>query len=105
MERKGTRKGKEYQESVSYISSLSETALGFASGIRGHWSIENRLHWTKDVVLQEDRSKIRLGNAPANLSIIRAIVLNLMRCQGYSSITSSQRFLAHALDKLLRLVE
>lgn len=105
VERKGTRQGKKYQEIACYISSLVQTAQEFARGIRGHWAIENRLHWVKDVVLQEDNSRINKGNAPANLSIIRAIALNLLRRNGYNSITSSQRFLAHDLDKLLHLVE
>ncbi|MDZ8066276.1 MAG: ISAs1 family transposase [Nostoc sp. DedQUE08] len=57
---------------VCYISSIVSTAKEFAHGIRGHWGIENRLHWVKDVVLNEDNSTIRMGKAPANLSIMRA---------------------------------
>jgi hypothetical protein len=53
----------------------------------------------------EDDSKIRMGNAPANLSIVRAIAINLLRRAGYASITTAQRFLSHDLDKLLILVE
>ncbi len=105
VERIGTRKGKKYHEIVCYISSLICTAKEFAFGIRCHWSIENCLHWVKDVVLKEDSSTIRLGNAPANLSIIRAIALNILRRNGYDSITIAQRFLSHDIDKLLHLVE
>lgn len=87
VERTGTRGGKRYHEIVCYISSLMNMAQEFAQGIRGHWSIENRLHWGgsavggfpdlrrlpfKDVIFQEDNSKIRMGNAPANLSVMRA---------------------------------
>jgi predicted transposase YbfD/YdcC len=81
------------------------TASEFADGIRGHWGIENRLHWVKDVVLKEDSSRIRTGHAPANFQIIRAIAINLIRRNGYDSITSYQRFLSHDIDKLLSLVE
>ena len=63
---------KPYHEVVCYISSLIHPAREFACGIRGHWIIENRLHWIKNVVMKEDDSKIRMGNAPANLSILRA---------------------------------
>ncbi|MBE9171315.1 ISAs1 family transposase [Pleurocapsales cyanobacterium LEGE 06147] len=73
VERSGTRKGKKYPEIVCYLSSLMFTAKEFALGIRSHWGIENCLHWVKDVVLKEDSSTIRLGNAPANLSLSRAI--------------------------------
>jgi len=99
------RGGKPYEEIVYYISSLRETAEEFARGIRGHWRIENSLHWVKDVVLREDASTIVKGNAPVNLSILRVISINLFRCNGYSSITKGQRFLSHDIDKLLALME
>jgi predicted transposase YbfD/YdcC len=105
VERYGTRKGNKYHEIVCYISTLMCKAQEFAFGIRGHWGIENCLHWVKDVVLKEDSSTIRLGNAPANLSIIRAIALNILRRNGHTSITIAQRFLSHDIDKLLHLVE
>lgn len=105
VERIGTRAGKPYHEIVRYISSLRLTAQEFAHAIRSHWGIENRLHWVKDVVLHEDDSTILMGNAPTNLSVIRAIAINLLRRNGHSSITSAQRFLCHDLDKLLALVE
>ncbi|NES25846.1 MAG: transposase [Symploca sp. SIO3E6] len=77
----------------------------FAHGIRGHWGIENRLHWVKDVVLNEDLSTIHMGDAPANISVVRAIVLNVLRRNGYDSITTAQRFLSNDIDKLLILLE
>ncbi len=81
------------------------TAEKFAQGIRGHWGIENRLHWVKDVVFQEDNSKIRMSNAPANLSVMKAIAINILRRNGHTSITIAQRFLSNDIDKLLTLVE
>lgn len=105
VERTGTRAGQAYREIVCYISSLIHTAQEFARGIRGHWCIENCLHWVKDVVLKEDDSKIRMGNAPANLSILRAIALNILRRNGHTSITTAQRFLSNDLDKLFTLME
>lgn len=103
--RTGTRAGKSYQQVAYYISSLECSAIDFAHGIRGHWGIENRLHWVKDVVFGEDGSRIRQGNAPANRSIILAIAMNIWRRNGYPSITSAQRFLSNDIDKLLLLVE
>ena len=105
VERTGTRGGKPYHQTAYYISSLLRDAVVFAEGIRGHWGIENRLHWVKDVVFDEDRSTIHTGQAPANLSLLRAIALNVLRCSGYSSITRAQRFLANDIDKILALVE
>jgi predicted transposase YbfD/YdcC len=105
VERAGTRGGKPYHQIICYISSLIRTAKEFAFGIRGHWSIENSLHWVKDVVLNEDDSTIVIGNAPANLSIIRAIALNVLRRNGYASITIARRFLSNDIDKLFFLME
>ncbi|MEH2421108.1 MAG: ISAs1 family transposase [Nostoc sp.] len=105
VERVGIRAGKQYHEIVCYISSLIGTAEEFACDIRGYWSIENCLYWVKDVVLKEDDSTIRLGNAPANLSILRAFALNILRRNGHTSITITQRFLSNDIDKLLALVE
>lgn len=105
VERTGTRAGKPYHQVAYYISSLVHSAVDFAHGIRGHWKIENCLHWVKDMVFDEDRSTIRKGNAPANCSIVLAIALNILRRNGHSSITSVQRFLSNDIDKLFSLVE
>ncbi|MEH2464986.1 MAG: ISAs1 family transposase [Nostoc sp.] len=105
VERIGTREGKPSHQVAYYISSKVYSAIDFAKGIRGHWGIENRLHWVKDVIFDEDRSTIRMGNAPANLSVMRTIALNILRRNGYSSITQAQRFTSNDIDKLLSFVE
>ena len=46
---------------------------------RGHWGIENGLHWILDVAFREDGSRIRTGHAPTNLGIIRHFALNLIK--------------------------
>lgn len=71
--------GKTSIERRYYISSLSLSAREFSHIIRGHWSIENQLHWVLDVAFHEDDSRIRKGNAPENLAIIRHIALNLLK--------------------------
>ena len=105
VERIGHRADKAYRQVAYYISSIVSSATDFAKGIRGHWRIENCLHWVKDVIFDEDHSTIRTGNAPANLSVMRTIALNVLRRNGYSSITSAQRFISNDIDKLLSLVE
>jgi predicted transposase YbfD/YdcC len=49
--------------------------------VRAHWGIENRLHWTLDVVLDEDRARNRKDNAPANLAVLRRLALNIARAE------------------------
>lgn len=104
-ERIGSREGKPYQQTNYYISSLVTSALAFAQGIRGHWGIENRLHWVKDVLFGEDAAPFRDYNAATNWSFMRTITINLARICGYDSLTKAKRFLAHDIDKLFSLLE
>ena len=59
---------------------------------RGHWMIENGLHYVKDVTLGEDRSLIHLGAGPMVMSILRDTALNLLRCTGHTRIASRLRY-------------
>jgi predicted transposase YbfD/YdcC len=56
-----------------YISNIIAIAEAFAAVIRGHWSIENQLHWSLDVLFREDASPVRNERAPENLNILRKI--------------------------------
>lgn len=60
-----------------YLSSLPRDVGAFARAVRGHWSIENQLHWVMDVAF-EDRSRARAGHAAQNLAILRRLALNLL---------------------------
>ena len=60
-----------------FINSIPADAKRFAQAVRGHWGVENRLHWRLDVVLGEDASRIRKGDAPAILTSIRHLCMNL----------------------------
>ena len=61
-----------------FISSLAADAKKIASAVRAHWLIENALHWTLDVVFNEDYSRIRKKNAGQNMAIVRHTVLNML---------------------------
>jgi predicted transposase YbfD/YdcC len=62
-----------------YLSSHEAAAKEFAGWVRGHWDIENGLHWVLDVVFGEDRSRVRAKNAGANLAMIRRVAVSLVR--------------------------
>ena len=62
-----------------YLSSAPMSAERFAAAIRGHWGIENRLHWLLDTAFDEDRARNRKDNGPENLAILRKLTLNVMR--------------------------
>jgi predicted transposase YbfD/YdcC len=66
-------------ESRYYILSRALPATDFAEAVRGHWGIENSLHWQLDVSFREDECRVRRDHAPANLSVIRRFVLGLLK--------------------------
>jgi predicted transposase YbfD/YdcC len=69
----------ESRERRYYITSLAAGAEVLAEAIRGHWGIENRLHWVLDVSFGEDGSRVRKAFAPENLGLLRRVALNLLR--------------------------
>jgi predicted transposase YbfD/YdcC len=62
-----------------YISSLKSSAAEILNATRSHWGIENSLHWVLDVSFNDDDSKVKKGNAPQNMTIVKKTALNLMR--------------------------
>ena len=62
-----------------YLSSLAVDVEQFARAVRGHWGVENSLHWCLDVQLGEDQSRARTGHAPENLAPLRRLALNLLK--------------------------
>lgn len=67
------------EETRYYISSLKASAERFAQLIRGHWSIENQLHWHLDVSFNEDKSRVRKDNGPENMNIMRKLTLQILK--------------------------
>lgn len=74
-----------------YISSRELTAEELAKAVRAHWAIENQLHWMLDVNFGEDGCMVRKDNAPQNLSLLKKIVLNLIRSDKTDSAKCSLR--------------
>jgi predicted transposase YbfD/YdcC len=66
-------------ERRSYISSRALSAAAFAETVRGHWAIENNLHWSLDVTFNEDQSRLRAGHGAKNMAVVRHFALNLLR--------------------------
>jgi predicted transposase YbfD/YdcC len=66
-------------ETVFYISSLSSDAERLLDASRTHWQVENSLHWVLDVSFREDDCRVRVGNAPQNLALLRHIAVNLLK--------------------------
>jgi predicted transposase YbfD/YdcC len=68
---------------------------------RGHWSIENRLHWVRDVTFDEDRSRVRRGRGAQVMATLRNLAVSLLRMAGARYIPSALRHCARRDDSLV----
>lgn len=59
--------------------------------VRGHWQVENRLHWVRDVAFDEDRSQVRTGHGPQVMACLRNLAISLLRLAGESNIAAGLR--------------
>jgi len=74
--------GKQTIDRRCYLTSFDPRQVDAAqllTYVRGHWSIENRLHWCLDVCFREDESRVRKDHGPANLATLRRQAINLLR--------------------------
>ena len=71
---------------------------------RGHWSIENSLHYVRDVTFDEDRSSIRTRNAPRTMASLRNLVISIFRWLPCSSITQTIRTMTYKPSLVLSLL-
>ena len=71
---------------------------------RGHWTIENRVHYPRDVTLGEDACQVRAGHAPQALAALRNALLSLLRAQGWTNIAAALRHYGAYVARALRLL-
>jgi predicted transposase YbfD/YdcC len=86
---------------VTSVEDTPERILGFN---RGHWEIENRLHWVRDVTFDEDRCQIRKGNGARIMASIRNLVISLIRLLTFRYIPQGLRYFSTHLEDVLQLV-
>ena len=102
-----TKKGVTSTEVVYLITDLSPqqaSPLHLLTLVRGHWGIENRSHYVRDVSFQEDRSRLRSGNAPQILAALRNLAITLLHRSGTSQISSARRSFAYHPEQALALL-
>lgn len=75
-----------------------------AAWLRGHWCIENRLHWVRDVTLGEDLSQVRTGNGPQVMATLRNLAISLHRLAGATNIAKALRHCARDAKRPLTLL-
>ncbi len=104
VKRWGQRKGKPFEQTAYYILSKPiNSARSVGKGIRGHWGIENRLHWTKDVLIGEDRMAITDPNAATVIAFLNTTALNLLQLAGFKPIKDSFAKFANKVNELYNL--
>jgi predicted transposase YbfD/YdcC len=99
MVRRQRRINAQTSEQISYyITSLTEDATTILHAVRRHWAVENECHWVLDVVFDEDRSRIRLGESPENFSLLRQIALSILKQDPSKGSLKQKRFRAALSD-------
>lgn len=100
------RHGKIEHERRYYVSSAKLDAKTFAHAVRAPWGIENRLHWVLDVVFHDDLARLRTGQGPQNMAIVKHMAMNLVRNPNDKHSLKVRRKLANLnssyLEKLIR---
>jgi hypothetical protein len=107
MERVRRVRGKETIETVCGITSLEPKrapAARLLALARGHWGIENRVHWVRDVSLGEDGCRVRTADAPEILAALRNASLWLLRSSGVTNIAATLRHYAAKAKEAVELV-
>ena len=97
--------GNETSEVRYYISSLPLGARRFAGAVRGHWGIENTLHWCLDVTFREDESRLRDRQAADNIAWLKRFVISLLKQQtDKESIAMRRRMAGWNVDYLAQVL-
>jgi predicted transposase YbfD/YdcC len=101
-----TRNGKKTVEVVYLITSDRDAGPAtLAAWVRGHWHIENKLHWVRDVTYQEDKSLVRTGNAPRVMASLRSLAISVLRLDGHTNIAAANRHHARDPQRTLKLLQ
>ena len=83
------------------LTNAGGTATEFAEWVRGHWGIENELHWVLDVAFREDASRTRDPNAGANLALLRRVAVSLLKRATTKGSVQTRRLMAAWDDDFL----
>jgi predicted transposase YbfD/YdcC len=92
------------QKTRYFITSRAADVRAFATRVRGHWQIENQLHWRLDVILAEDDAHIRVNHGPENMAVLRHMAINLLKHEPSPISIQSKRLQAACANEYLEKV-
>jgi predicted transposase YbfD/YdcC len=102
------RNGKKWSAETCYaVTSLTVTqasATELAAIIRGHWAIEDRLHWVRDMDFDEDRSQVRTASGPHIMAALRNLVIAILRLAGAINIAATLRYHARRPSRPIQAI-
>jgi predicted transposase YbfD/YdcC len=94
----------EVSHAITSLKATSTNARELLALNRGHWGIENRLHWVRDVTMGEDKCRAKTGRIPENLATLRNTALTLLRTNGHKAIAPALRIMATKPRELLKML-
>lgn len=103
--RSGTKKwSRETCYAVTSLAATQASPAALAAITRGHWAIEDRLHWVRDMDYDEDRSQVRTASGPRVMATLRNLAITILRLAGHASIAAALRHHARRPDRPLRTI-
>lgn len=100
----GQRTGKEIAHCITSLTAEQASPEQLAGYLRNHWTIENRLHWVRDVTYDEDRSQTRTGAGPRVMASLRNLAISALRLKGHTNIASALRWVARDPARSLQIL-
>jgi predicted transposase YbfD/YdcC len=98
-------KHREHKTDSFYVSDLqTDDAKLIAEGIRSHWHIENKLHYTKDVIMREDKECTSNKKAAANLALLRDLAFNILKTKNKSIKQATEIFANYSVKELIYIL-
>ena len=100
----GQRTTKEIAHCITSLTPEQASAEDLGGYIRGHWAIENRLHWVRDVCYDEDRSQVRTGSGPHVMASLRNLAISALRLGDHTNIAAGLRWTARDPSRSLKIL-
>lgn len=104
--RKGStrRASRETVYAVTSLTAAQAQPAELARYIRGHWHVENKLHWVRDVTMGEDASRARTGGGPRMMASLRNLAISLLRLTGHTNIAKAVRHMGRRPERAIKLI-